>query len=141
MYFALGDGGAAGDPLSAGQNPDLLLGSILRIDVDHPDLGEFLGAVRQVAGGGTVLDPEVVLWHAAAVAVGNGFAPVLGKISMNTVVVDVTELDGVQVGDEATVFGGIIDTRASLTTTEQQFRTIMADLYSDWGLRSQRIYR
>ena len=78
---------------------------------------------------------------AAAVAVGNGFAPVLGKISMNTVVVDVTELDGVQVGDEATVFGGIADTRASLTTTEQQFRTIMADLYSDWGLRSQRIYR
>lgn len=78
---------------------------------------------------------------AAAVVVGNGFAPVLGKISMNTVVVDVTDLDGVQVGDEATVFGGITGTRASLTSTEQQFRTIMADLYSDWGLRSQRIYR
>ncbi|SDZ54780.1 alanine racemase [Jannaschia faecimaris] len=77
----------------------------------------------------------------AAVVIGNRLAPVLGKVSMNTVVVDATELDDVQVGDEATVFGGITGTRASLTTTEQQFRTIMADLYSDWGLRNQRIFR
>lgn len=77
---------------------------------------------------------------AAAVVIGNGVAPVLGKISMNTVVVDVTEIDDVQAGDEATVFGRVTDTQVSLTTTEQQFRTIMADLYSDWGLRNQRIY-
>jgi glucose/arabinose dehydrogenase len=34
LYVALGDGGAAGDPLSAGQNPDMLLGKILRLDVN-----------------------------------------------------------------------------------------------------------
>ena len=34
LYVALGDGGAAGDPLAAGQNTNLLLGSILRLDVD-----------------------------------------------------------------------------------------------------------
>lgn len=34
LYIALGDGGWANDPLGAGQNRGLLLGSILRIDID-----------------------------------------------------------------------------------------------------------
>ena len=34
LYIALGDGGSANDPLGAGQNRRLLLGSLLRIDVD-----------------------------------------------------------------------------------------------------------
>ncbi len=34
LYIALGDGGSANDPLGAGQNLGLLLGSILRLDVD-----------------------------------------------------------------------------------------------------------
>jgi len=77
----------------------------------------------------------------SAVVFGNSLAPVLGKISMNTLVVDVTGLDGVHVGDEAVVFGGIEDARASVTAIEQQFHTIMADLYTDWGLRNPRIFR
>jgi len=34
LYIALGDGGSAGDPLNAGQNPNMLLGTIMRLDVD-----------------------------------------------------------------------------------------------------------
>jgi uncharacterized repeat protein (TIGR03806 family) len=36
LYIGLGDGGSSGDPLNHGQNPDTLLGSMLRIDVDNP---------------------------------------------------------------------------------------------------------
>jgi glucose/arabinose dehydrogenase len=34
LYIGIGDGGAVGDPYNNAQNPELLLGKILRIDVD-----------------------------------------------------------------------------------------------------------
>ncbi len=54
LYISLGDGGSANDPLGAGQNTQLLLGSILRLDVngqlpysipeDNPFVGNDAGA-------------------------------------------------------------------------------------------------
>lgn len=40
LYVGLGDGGSANDPMGHGQDLKTLLGSILRIDVDHKDEGK-----------------------------------------------------------------------------------------------------
>jgi glucose/arabinose dehydrogenase len=49
LYVGLGDGGSANDPLGNGQDPNTLLGSLLRLDVDHsqeiyaiPDTNPFI---------------------------------------------------------------------------------------------------
>lgn len=76
----------------------------------------------------------------AVVVIRDQLAPTLGKISMNTLVVDATDIKGLEIGDVATVFGGIADARESLDISQQQFGTIMADLFSDWGARNYRVY-
>lgn len=43
LYISTGDGGGGGDPFGNAQNPDALLGKMLRIDVDHPDPGKPYG--------------------------------------------------------------------------------------------------
>ncbi len=62
LYLGLGDGGAADDPHNNGQNPDTLLGSIIRIDVDNPASGQLYGIPPDnpfVDGGGA---PEIWAW-------------------------------------------------------------------------------
>lgn len=75
------------------------------------------------------------------VSINGNSCPVVGKISMNTIVADVTEMKEVQVGDEVVIFGGAHANKIGRDSAEHQFETIMADLYSDWGLRNPRKYR
>ncbi len=43
LYVGLGDGGSGGDPENRAQNPGVLLGKILRLDVDRPSGGKPYG--------------------------------------------------------------------------------------------------
>lgn len=45
LYIGLGDGGSGGDPLNNAQNPNTLLGKMLRIDWRSPDL---LGGTQEL---------------------------------------------------------------------------------------------
>ncbi|PZX14098.1 alanine racemase [Celeribacter halophilus] len=75
------------------------------------------------------------------VAIRNQPVPVLGKVSMNAIVADVTEVAGVSLGDTVSIFGGASGNPVTQQRVEQQFGTILADLYTDWGLRNPRFYR
>jgi glucose/arabinose dehydrogenase len=56
LYIGMGDGGAAGDPQNRAQNPDELLGKLLRIDVDG-NAPYAIPPSNPLAGGGGA--PEV----------------------------------------------------------------------------------
>jgi glucose/arabinose dehydrogenase len=59
LYFGLGDGGSGGDPMGNGQNTNVLLGKMLRIDVDHTSSGKQYAIPADnpfVSGGGA---PEI----------------------------------------------------------------------------------
>lgn len=52
LYVGMGDGGSGGDPQGHGQNPDDLLGSLLRLDVSGPTGYTVPAANPYAAGGG-----------------------------------------------------------------------------------------
>lgn len=76
----------------------------------------------------------------SVVAIHDHLAPVIGKVSMNTIIADVTPIPSVAVGDVATMFGGNGPALIGPARAERQFGTIMADLYTDWGQSNDRVY-
>ncbi|WP_112323158.1 alanine racemase [Oceanibium sediminis] len=64
--------------------------------------------------------------------------PVLGKISMNSLVVDVTDLPEVAINDAAILFGRQDSAEISPAEVEAQAGTILADLFLDWGRSNPR---
>jgi glucose/arabinose dehydrogenase len=67
LYISLGDSGAGGDPLTTGQNPRDWFGSILRIDVDHPEDGDSYGIPKDNP---RLRDPKFSHWAPEVYAIG-----------------------------------------------------------------------
>ena len=75
----------------------------------------------------------------AQVLIRGQICPVMGAISMNTLVVDATEVPGVAIGDEVVAFGPQGGREIGAAAIEGGSGTILADLFSDWGQRNPRL--
>ncbi|BBH15467.1 alanine racemase [Chromobacterium haemolyticum] len=69
----------------------------------------------------------------AHVLVNGQRAPVVGKVSMNTLMVDVTEIPGAKIGDEVVLFGKQGQAEISAGELEDINGALLADLYTVWG--------
>ncbi len=65
--------------------------------------------------------------------------PVVGKVSMNTVIVDVTDVPSVKSGDEVVLFGKQGSAEISQAETEDINDALLADLYTVWGNSNPKI--
>lgn len=59
--------------------------------------------------------------------------PVVGKVSMNTTMVDVTDFPDILEGDEVVIFGKQGDTQVLQSEIEEINGALLADLYTVWG--------
>ena len=59
--------------------------------------------------------------------------PVVGKVSMNTLMVDVTDVPTVKSGDEVVLFGKQGKVETTQTEVEDINGALLADLYTVWG--------
>ena len=79
-----------------------------------------------------------------AVLIGGERAPVVGKVSMNTTMVDVTDIvanKGVNIGDEVVIYGAQGDARISQAEIEDINGALLADLYTIWGNSNPRLIK
>lgn len=60
-------------------------------------------------------------------------APTIGKISMNTTMVDVTDYPDIKAGDEVVIFGKQGDAEVTQAEIEEMVDVLFADVYTNWG--------
>ncbi|MFQ5787195.1 MAG: alanine racemase [Thermodesulfobacteriota bacterium] len=77
------------------------------------------------------------LSNRSKVSINGHYAPVVGKVCMDLTMVDVTDVSGVKVGDEVTLFG---DEKVSVDDVARWADTISYEILSITGKRVSRIY-
>lgn len=74
--------------------------------------------------------------------IGGKRANVLGKVSMNTTMVDVTDyVNDVKIGDEVIIYGSQGEDRISQAEIEEINDALLADLYTIWGNSNPRFIK
>ncbi len=68
-------------------------------------------------------------------------APVMGNVTMNTTMVDVTDIPGVRVDDEVVLFGKQGQAEITLAEVEKITGVILADQYTVWGSSNPKVLR
>lgn len=76
----------------------------------------------------------------AQVLINGQWARVVGVTSMNTTMVDVSELKGVQTGQEVILFGSQGNKQITAEQMEAQSELIFPELYTLWGAANPRFY-
>ena len=77
----------------------------------------------------------------AHVVVNGQRAPVVGKVSMNTTMIDVTDIPGVKPGDEVVLFGRQGEAEVTQGELEDANGALLADLYTVWGNSNPKIVK
>lgn len=80
-----------------------------------------------------------LLSNQGVVGIHGHSAPLLGRVCMDQIVVDVTDVPEVQGGDEATVFGG--DGADTIEEVAEKCGTISYEILCNIGRRVQRLYK
>ncbi|MGC5844879.1 alanine racemase [Mesorhizobium abyssinicae] len=75
----------------------------------------------------------------AAVLVQGQRAPVIGRVSMNSIVADVTDIVDARSGDEVVLFGRQGDAEIGQAEVEALAGVVLSDLFSGWGKSNARV--
>ncbi|ONH49742.1 hypothetical protein BLL36_28405 [Pseudomonas cedrina subsp. cedrina] len=77
----------------------------------------------------------------ASVLIHGQRAPVIGKVTMNTLMVDVSGIKGVQPGDEVVLYGKQGNDEITQTELETINGALLADLYTIWGNSNPKVLK
>jgi alanine racemase len=76
----------------------------------------------------------------AAVIVRGQRCPLLGRVTMDLMMIDVSHIDGVEVGDEVVLLGRQVDEEISATELADRANTISWEIVTRIGRRVRRVY-
>ncbi len=67
--------------------------------------------------------------------------PVVGKVSMNTTMVDITDFPDIKAGDEVVIYGSQGNAKITQSEIEDINGALLADLYTIWGTSNPRFIK